>query len=91
MVVSDFRKPYKKIGEVSSVKMASYEEIFSINEVKPLLGLNQDLTTRTVIVIKYIVDTGNTLVKLKELFEKQNVKHFKIATLFLNLKHTKTY
>lgn len=67
---------------MSSVKMASYEGISSINEVKPLLGLNQDLTGRTVIVIKDIVDTGNTLVKLKELFEKQNVKHFKIATLF---------
>jgi hypoxanthine phosphoribosyltransferase len=29
-----------------------------------------------------IVDTGNTLVELKELFKAQNVKHFKIATLF---------
>jgi hypoxanthine phosphoribosyltransferase len=47
-----------------------------------LLGLNQDLTGRTVIVIEDIVDTGNTLVALKALFEKENVKEFKIATLF---------
>ena len=29
-----------------------------------------------------VLNTGNTLVELKELFKKQNVKHFKIATLF---------
>jgi hypoxanthine phosphoribosyltransferase len=36
-----------------------------------------------------IVDTGNTLVELKELFKAQNVKHFKIATLSLNRKRIK--
>jgi hypoxanthine phosphoribosyltransferase len=40
-----------------------------------------------VVIIEDIVDTGNTLVELKELFKKQNVKHFKIATLFQNPKH----
>lgn len=44
--------------------------------------MNQDLTGRTVIVIEDIVDTGNTLVALKALFESENVKEFKIATLF---------
>jgi hypoxanthine phosphoribosyltransferase len=43
--------------------------------------LNQDLTGR-VVILEDIVDTGNTLVELKELFKAQNVKHFKIATLF---------
>jgi hypoxanthine phosphoribosyltransferase len=42
----------------------------------------QVATGRTVIVIEDIVDTGNTLVALKALFEKENVKEFKIATLF---------
>lgn len=82
MVVSDFMKHYKKTCEVSFVKMASYEGTSSTNEVKQLIGLNQDLTGRSVIVLEDIVDTGNTLVELKELFEKKNVKDFKIATLF---------
>jgi hypoxanthine phosphoribosyltransferase len=60
--------------------MASYEGTSSTNEVKQLIGLNQDW--RSVIVIEDIVDTGNTLVELKELFKAQNVKHFKIATFF---------
>jgi len=83
MVVSDFVKKYKKPCEVSFVKMASYEGTTSTNEVKELIGLNQDLEGRTVVVIEDIVDTGNTIAELKELIKKQNVKHFKIATLFL--------
>jgi hypoxanthine phosphoribosyltransferase len=83
MVVSDFMKHYKKPCEVSFIKLASYEGTSSTNEVKQLIGLNQDLTGRTVIVIEDIVDTGNTVAELKALFKKQNVKHFKIATLFL--------
>ena len=82
MVVSDFMKQYKKPCEVSFIKMASYEGTSSTEEVKQLIGLNQDLTGRTVIVLEDIIDTGNTLVELKALFKKQNVKHFKIATLF---------
>lgn len=83
MVISDFMKHYKKPCEVSFIKLASYEGTSSTNEVKQLIGLNQDLTGRTVIVLEDIVDTGNTIVELKELFKKQNVKHLKIATLFL--------
>jgi adenylate kinase len=76
-------KLYKRPCEVSFIKMASYEGTSSTETVKELIGINQDLTGRTVIVIEDIVDTGNTLLELKELFKKQNVKHFKIATLFL--------
>lgn len=83
MVVSDFVKKYKKPCEVNFVKMASYQGMASTNEVKELIGLNQDLTGRSVIVIEDIIDTGHTIVELKELFKKQNLKHFKIATLFL--------
>lgn len=82
MVVSDFMKHYKSPCEVSFIKMSSYEGTSSTNDVKQLIGLDQDLTGRSVVVIEDIVDTGNTLVALKELFKKQNVKHFKIATLF---------
>jgi hypoxanthine phosphoribosyltransferase len=75
-------KKYKNPCEVSFIKMASYEGTSSTNEVKQLIGLNQDLSGRSVVVIEDIVDTGNTLVELKELLKKQNVKHLKIATLF---------
>ena len=82
MVMSDLMKNYRGMCEVSFVKMASYEGTNSTNEVKELIGLNQNLEGRTVIVVEDIVDTGNTIEKLKAIFKEQKVKHFKIATLF---------
>lgn len=82
MVVSDFMKHYKKNCEVSFIKLASYEGTTSTNDVKELIGLNQNLEGRTVIVIEDIVDTGNTVVELKKTLEAKRVKALKIATLF---------
>lgn len=62
--------------------MASYEGTTSTNQVKQLIGLDQDLTGRSVVVIEDIVDTGTTLVTLKQLFKEKNVKHFKVRLFF---------
>lgn len=83
MVVSDLMKHYKYPCEVSFIKLASYQGLHSTTNVQELIGLNQDLSGRSIVVIEDIVDTGLTLVTLKKLFKEQNVNHFKIATLFL--------
>lgn len=83
MVMADLMKHYRGMCEVSFVKMASYEGTTSTNEVKQLIGLNQNLEGRTVVIIEDIVDTGNTVEKLKTIFKDMKVKHLKIATLFL--------
>ena len=82
MVLSDLMKNYRGMCEVSFVKMASYQGIKSTNEVKELIGLNQNLEGRTVIIVEDIVDTGNTIEELKTILKNQKVKHLKIATLF---------
>lgn len=82
MVVSDFVKHYHGNCEVSFVKMASYEGTESTGDIKQLIGLGQSLEGRSVVIIEDIVDTGNTIVELKKMFESQNVKQLKIATLF---------
>jgi hypoxanthine phosphoribosyltransferase len=66
--------------------MASYEGTSSTNDIKQLIGLNQDLSGRSVVVIEDIVDTGNTLVELKELFKTK--KAFK-EPRFFKRKHIK--
>lgn len=83
MVVSDFMKHYSTPCEVSFVKMSSYEGTASTHDVKQLIGLNQDLAGRTVVIIEDIVDTGNTVVELVKMFEGKGIKQLKIATLFL--------
>jgi hypoxanthine phosphoribosyltransferase len=82
MVLSDLMKHYRGMCEVSFVKMASYEGMETTNTVKELIGLNEDLTGKTVIVVEDIVDTGNTIEVLKDILKAKNVKHLKFATLF---------
>ena len=82
MVMADLMKYYEYPCEVSFVKLASYEGMQSTNNVKQLIGLNESLEGRSVIVVEDIVDTGNTVEELKQIFKEQKVKHFKIATLF---------
>ncbi|MFY7740892.1 MAG: hypoxanthine phosphoribosyltransferase [Flavobacterium sp.] len=83
MVMSDLMKHYRGMCEVSFMKMASYEGTQSTNDVKQLIGINENLEGRTVVIVEDIVDTGNTIEELKTIFKEKGVKHLKIATLFL--------
>ena len=82
MVVSDFVKKYPKPCEVTFIKLASYEGVKSTEDIQRLIGLTQDLTGRTVIILEDIIDTGNTLTEVYRIFKNENVKTLKIATLF---------
>ena len=82
MVVSDFVKKYPKPCEVTFIKLASYEGVKSTEDIQRLIGLTQDLTGRTVIILEDIIDTGNTLAEVHRIFKNENVKSLKIATLF---------
>lgn len=83
MVLSDLMKHYSHPCEVSFVKMSSYEGMATTNEVKQLIGIQESLEGKSVVVVEDIVDTGNTIEELKTIFKDKKVKHFKIATLFL--------
>jgi adenylate kinase len=82
MVVSDFVKKYPKPCEVTFIKLASYEGVKSTEDIQRLIGLTQDLSGRTVIILEDIIDTGNTLHEVHRIFKNENVKSLKIATLF---------
>ena len=75
-------KHYRGMCEVSFMKMASYEGTASTNYVKQLIGINENLEGKTVVIVEDIVDTGNTIEELKAIFKEKKVKHLKIATLF---------
>ncbi|AJA67817.1 hypoxanthine phosphoribosyltransferase [Myroides odoratimimus] len=83
MVISDLVKHYKGSCEMSFVKMASYIGTQSTNQVNQLLGLDIDVTDRRVVIIEDIVDTGNTLVALKKLFDQHKPSEVRICTLCL--------
>jgi len=80
---ADLLKQYPTACEISFIKLASYQQTSSTGIVDELIGINQDFTGRTVIILEDIVDTGNTLEKIVSLLEKHNLKELKVATLFL--------
>ncbi len=83
MFVSDLMKHFKKPCQLSFIKLSSYEGTTSTGKINELIGLGVEVKNRTVIVLEDIVDTGNTLVALKNLFEDKEVKSLRFATLFL--------
>ena len=82
MFAADLMKEINLPCEISFVKLASYHGTTSSGTITELIGLNQDLSGRTVVIIEDIVDTGNTVEKLAELLNNKKVKSFKIATAF---------
>ncbi|RCW89933.1 adenylate kinase [Winogradskyella arenosi] len=82
MLVSDFVKKYPKPCEVTFIKLASYEGVKSTEDIQRLIGLTQDLTDRTVVILEDIIDSGNTLEEVHRIFKNENVKQLLIATLF---------
>src|SRR5690554_2475184 len=82
MFVSDFVKKYPKPCEVTFIKLASYEGVKSTEDIQRLIGLTQDLSGRTVVVLEDIIDSGNTLEEVHRIFKNENVKQLIIATLF---------
>lgn len=82
MFTSDFVKKYPKPCEVTFIKLASYEGVKSSEDIQRLIGLTQDLTGRTVVILEDIIDSGNTLEEVHRIFKNENVKELYIATLF---------
>jgi adenylate kinase len=82
LFAADFIRQFQRPCEVSFVKLHSYQGTQSTETVNELVGINEDITNRTVVILEDIVDTGNTLYKIYDIFKDKNVKQLKIATLF---------
>ena len=82
MFVADFIRKYEFNCEVSFVKLTSYKGASSTGKIKELVGLNEDVEGRTVIILEDIVDTGNTLEEVYKIFKNKKLKQLKIVTLF---------
>lgn len=86
LVVADFVRQFKYNCEISFVKMSSYRGTKTSGKVDTLIGLNENLEGKTVIILEDIIDSGNTLDKLINIFNDKKIKSLKIATLFFKPK-----
>lgn len=75
----------KEIGldcEISFVKVASYDKMESTGNIKQLIGLNENIFNRDVIIIEDIIDTGRTISKILEEFQSLGAKSIEVVALF---------
>lgn len=81
LFAADLLKKLSYDAEVSFIKLQSYEGTSTSGIVKEIIGLQANISSRTVVVLEDIVDTGITLEKIYTLLEKQKPKVIQIATL----------
>ncbi len=68
--------------EMSFVKISSYEGESSTGCVRELIGLNESIEGRNVVVVEDIVDTGCSIDHMLELLRSKGVLSAKVCTLF---------
>ena len=69
--------------EISFVKLASYQGTTSTGVIKEVIGLNEDLAGRTVVILEDIVDTGFTIKRMIETLGTRGPESVHVCTLLL--------
>ncbi len=81
MFASDLMKAMDINCEISFVKLSSYEGTQSTEKVKEIIGLNQNIEGREIIIVEDIVDTGITMENLLADLHKMKPNSIRVATL----------
>ena len=80
MFAADLLKHFPESCEVCFVKLASYQGQHSTGKIKELIGLNESLQDRFVVVIEDIVDTGITMERILSSLRAKGANEIKVAT-----------
>ncbi len=83
MFAADLMKRITIPCEISFVKLASYQGIASTGRITEVIGLNEDINGRCIVIIEDIVDTGLTMQRLLETLKAKNPAEIHIATLLM--------
>ncbi len=81
MFAGELMKEVSVPSEITFVRLASYQGTATTHRVQEVLGLNESIKGRSVIVVEDIVDSGNTMVALIAELMKLGPAEVKIATL----------
>jgi hypoxanthine phosphoribosyltransferase len=69
--------------EISFVKLASYQGTASSGKITEVLGINEDISNRTVVIVEDIVDTGLTMKRMIETLGTRHPESIHICTMLL--------
>jgi len=79
MFASDLMRRIAIPCEISFVKFSSYSGTASTENIRELIGVDEELRGRHVIIVEDIVDTGHTMEKLLADVRKQQAADVKVA------------
>ena len=68
--------------EISFVKLASYQGTTSTGTIQEVIGINENLSGRTVIIVEDIVESGLTIKRMMEQLGTRNPASVQVCTLF---------
>ena len=89
MFASDLVKELTCQCEISFIKASSYRGTSSTGELTSLIGINEDVKGRDIILVEDIIDTGHTLAKIVPSTEALGPASVKVATLLFKPKALK--
>ncbi|HAN18457.1 MAG: hypoxanthine phosphoribosyltransferase [Bacteroidetes bacterium GWC2_33_15] len=81
MFTADLLKHIDFNCEITFLKLSSYQGTSSTGNVKELIGINENIKGRKIIVLEDIVDTGITLEQIVNELEKYNPEEIRVSTL----------
>ena len=67
--------------EISFVKLASYQGVMSTGKIKEVIGINENISGRTVVIVEDIVESGLTMKRMLESLGTRNPASIHICTL----------
>lgn len=80
MFAADLMKFVTIPCEITFVKLASYQGLYSSGSVKEILGLNESVIGRNVVVVEDIVDTGITMERILNSLNVKGAASIRVAT-----------
>jgi hypoxanthine phosphoribosyltransferase len=81
MFVSDLIRRIDLECEISFLKLATYEGSSSSGNIKRLIGLDEDISGKTVVILEDIIDTGFTIGSILKQLKGYGPGDIKIAAL----------
>ena len=69
--------------EISFVKLASYQGTMSTGKIKEVIGINENISGRDIIIVEDIVESGLTMKRMMESLGTRNPASIHICTLLL--------
>ena len=80
MFAGDLMKTVSVPCEITFIKLSSYDGLYTTGSVKEIIGLNESVVGRTVVVVEDIVDTGLTMERILDSLQAKGATEIRIAT-----------